>query len=134
MRVNILVPVLLAGALVACGDSKPAAEQPKTRSIQVRSEAQNALHELNEMNLKIALRRAIYDSGSACKTVTEAGYVQEYGNLSMWTASCLSGRKFAVFVGPDGSAQVRDCREMEPLKLPACEIRKRPEAEPAAAG
>ena len=45
------------------------------------------------MSQKIALRRAIYDSGRTCQTVTEAGYVQEYGNLSMWTASCENGRR-----------------------------------------
>ena len=42
----------------------------------------------------------------------------------MWTASCKSGRQFAVFVGPDGTAQVRDCKTMADLKLPACVIRK----------
>jgi hypothetical protein len=133
MRVQILASAALVMMVTACGDSEPAAQQQQQpRSIQVRSEAQNALHKLSPMNQKIALRRAIYDSGSACKTVSKAGYVQEYGNLSMWTASCASGRSFAIFVGPDGSAQVRDCREMEPLKLPACVIRK--EAEEPAAG
>ena len=122
MRVQILASAAIVMMAAACGDSEPAAQQ-QPRSIQVRSEAQNALHKLNAMNQKIALRRAIYDSGSACKTVTKAGYVQEYGNLSMWTASCASGRSFAVFIGPDGSAQVRDCREMADLKLPACTIR-----------
>jgi hypothetical protein len=93
------------------------------------SAEQNALHKLSPINQKIALRRALYDSGRTCQTVTEAGYVQEYGNLSMWTASCNSGRSYAIFVGPDGSAQVRDCREMQTLKLPACTIAK--PAEPA---
>jgi len=120
MRARMMTALCLA-ALAACDNPQPSKPQ---RSIAVRSEAQTALHKLTDMNLKIALRRAIYDSGSACMTVTKAGYVQEYGNLSMWTASCASGRSFAVFVGPDGSAQVRDCREMAPLKLPACTIKK----------
>jgi hypothetical protein len=128
---RILASAAIAMTLAACGDSSPRGQPQQPRSIQVRSEAQNALHKLNAMNQKIALRRAIYDSGNACKTVTKAGYVQEYGNLSLWTASCASGRSFAVFVGPDGSAQVRDCREMEPLKLPACTI-KGEAAKPAA--
>lgn len=119
----------LALLTAACGnESQPA---PKTKSISVRSEEQNALHKLNELNLKIALRRAIYDAGRTCQTVTEAGYVQEYGNLSMWTASCSSGRSYAIFVGPDGTAQVRDCREMEPLKLPTCSIARKPQSKPA---
>jgi hypothetical protein len=120
MRTRLWTGLSLTLLVAACDNSEPAAP-PK--SISVRSEAQNSLHRLSEINLKIALRRAIYDSRKACQTVTKAGYVQEYGNLSMWTASCKSGRSFAIFVGPDGSAQVRDCKEMEPLRLPACTIK-----------
>ena len=122
-----MITVLAGTMLAACDNSQPA---KPTKSISVRSAEQNALHKLSPMNLKIGLRRAIYDSGNACATVTDAGYVQEYGNLSMWTASCKSGRQFAVFVGPDGTAQVRDCKTMADLKLPACVIRK--QAAPAA--
>lgn len=125
MRAQISAAFVFCLLVSACGDdgSQPAAP-PKT--ISVRSEQQNALHNLSESGLKIALRRAIYDSGSKCNTVTKAGYVQEYGNLSMWTASCASERSFAIFVGPDGSVQVRDCKEVEQLKLPACVITSQP--------
>ena len=127
MRLAVFASLGLALSISACGDSGDT--QPKTKSIQVRSAEQNALHELSPDMLKIGLRRALYDSGRTCQTVTEAGYVQEYGNLSMWTASCKSGRSYAIFVGPDGSAQVRDCAELETLRLPACKIAKR--AKPA---
>lgn len=119
----VLAMALLAGA---CGDNGSNTQPAQTKTISVRSEQQNALHKLSESNLKIALRRAIYDSGSKCNTITKAGYVQEYGNLSMWTASCATDRSFAIFVGPDGSIQVRDCKEVEQLKLPACVITKQP--------
>ena len=122
MRLAIGTAIGLAMLVSACGDSGDS--QQNVTSISVRSAEQNALHKLSPMNQKIALRRALYDSGRACQTVTEAGYVQEYGNLSMWTASCKSGKSYAIFVGPDGSAQVRDCREMQALKLPACTIAK----------
>ena len=122
MRLAVFASLGLALSISACGDSGDT--QPKTKSIQVRSAEQNALHELSPDMLKIGLRRALYDSGRTCQTVTEAGYVQEYGNLSMWTASCKSGRSYAIFVGPDGSAQVRDCAELESLRLPACKIAK----------
>jgi len=122
MRLAIGTAIALAMLLSACGDSGNS--QQNVTSISVRSAEQNALHKLSPMNQKIALRRALYDSGRTCQTVTEAGYVQEYGNLSMWTASCKSGKSYAIFVGPDGSAQVRDCREMQSLKLPACTIAK----------
>lgn len=127
MRLAIGTAIGLAMLLSACGDSDNS--QQNVKSISVRSAEQNALHKLSPMNQKIALRRALYDSGRTCQTVTEAGYVQEYGNLSMWTAICKSGKSYAIFVGPDGSAQVRDCREMQALKLPACII-----AEPAKSG
>lgn len=122
MRLATSTALSLAMLVSACGDS--GSSQQNVTSISVRSAEQNALHKLSPMNQKIALRRALYDSGRTCQTVTEAGYVQEYGNLSMWTASCKSGKSYAVFVGPDGSAQVRDCREMQALKLPACTIAK----------
>jgi hypothetical protein len=127
MRHQMITALAMGTMLTACDNSQPA---KPTKSISVRSAEQNALHKLSPMNLKIGLRRAIYDSGNACATVTDAGYVQEYGNLSMWTASCKSGRQFAVFVGPDGTAQVRDCKTMADLKLPPCVIRK--QAAPAA--
>ena len=123
MRALQLTGLALALLVGACDDSEPS---PPPRSIAVRSEAQTSLHRLSEMSQKIALRRAIYDSGKVCRRVDKSGYVQEYGNLSMWTASCDSGRSFAIFIGPDGSAQVRDCKEMEPLKLPACIIKGEP--------
>ena len=122
MRLAVFASLGLILLLSACGDSGETQQQ--TKSIQVRSAEQDALHKLSPDMLKIGLRRAIYDSGKSCQTVTEAGYVQEYGNLSMWTASCKSGRSYAIFVGPDGSAQVRDCQEMETLRLPACKIAK----------
>ena len=121
MRLEAMTVMAVGLAVAACDNSQPS---KPTKSIAVRSAEQNALHQLDPMNLKIALRRAIYDSGSACATVTESGYVQEYGNLSMWTASCKSERQFAIFVGPDGTAQVRDCKTMATLKLPACVIRR----------
>ena len=127
MRAQLLTALSIALLTGACDNPQPSAPR---KSISVRSEQQNALHKLSEPSLKIAMRRAIYDSGSACKTVTDAGYVQEYGNLSMWTASCASGKSFGVFVGPDGSIQVRDCKETVHLKLTACTISKR--AKPSA--
>lgn len=113
----IFVPLLAAAA---CGQSQPTPKQP----IVVRSEAQDGLHDLNDMNRAIALKRAIYDSGSICKRVEQSGYVQEYRNLSMWTARCDNKRDWAIFIGPDGTAQVRLCRDLAELGLPACVINK----------
>lgn len=131
MRATLFTAAAVGLLVAACDDG----QQTPDRPISVRSEAQDRLHELDEMNLKIAMRRAIYDAGSSCPRVDEAGYVQEYGNLSMWTATCSDGRRWAVFVAPDGTAQLRRCEHMEQLNLPRCEISQQGEqqqGEPAA--
>ena len=121
----IRAQLILAASAIAfasgCDDSQPT--QP-SRPIVVRSQAQDQLHQLDDMNRAIALRRAIFDSGSRCKRVTESGYVTEHGNLSMWTASCDDGRRWAIFVAPDESVQVRNCEGLADIGLPECVIRE----------
>ena len=126
-------PLLLAVAassLTACDRAPPT--EPR-QPIVVRSEAQDQLHQLNDLNRAIGLKRAIHQSGYGCKRVRRSGYVQEHENLSMWTANCDDKRDWAIFVGPDGTAQVRPCRDLAQLKLPACVIRKSPAAAEKAA-
>ena len=119
-RIAVLASPL---ALLACDNSQPT--QPR-QPIVVRSEAQDQLHQLDDMNRDIALKRAILASGFRCKRVEKSGYVQEHKNLSMWMASCDNGRDWAIFVGPDGSAQVRLCRDLAELGLPPCIIKPKP--------
>ena len=121
MRTQLLGALTIGLLASACDNPQPS--QPR-KSIQVRSEQQEGLHKLSEQYRHVALRRAIYDAGRTCRSVTKSGYVQEYGNLSMWTASCDSGRSWALCVGPVGWLQVRDCGETKQLKLPACTIRE----------
>ena len=115
-----------AVAAAACDQSQPT--EPR-QAIVVRSEAQDQLHQFDDLTRAIALKRAIYASGSTCKRIETSGYVQEHENLSMWMASCADKREWAIFVGPDGSAQVRPCRDLAELGLPPCVIRPaRPKA------
>ena len=118
MRVRWTI-ALMPLAAAACNERQ--STTPDT-PIVVRSEAQDRLHELNDMDRAIGLKRAIYDAGEVCKRVIKSGYVTEHQNLSMWTASCDDGKSWAVFVGPDGTAQVRPCKDLAQLKLPACAI------------
>jgi len=121
-----LRPLLAISASIlatACEQSQPT--QPR-QPIVVRSEAQDQLHKLDDLNRAIALKRAIYASRFECKRVTSSGYVQEYENLSMWMAKCEDGRDWAIFVGPDGTAQVRPCADLAQLGLPACVIKPGP--------
>jgi hypothetical protein len=119
-------------ALAACNENpqQPPANQTK---IKVRSNEQEQLHQLDAMNLAVGLKRAIYDAGYTCKRITDAGFVGEYKNLDMWMAHCVydqgSPRDWAIFAGPDGSAQVRDCKDVAGTDLPQCVIKKRPKGQ-----
>lgn len=114
----ICIAALLAAG---CGQQDSQQAQP-VQKITVRSAEQDALHKASELNRVIALKRAIYDSGYSCKRITRSGYVGTYENLDMWTATCTEGRAWAIFVGPDGSAQVRDCADVARFGLPKCEV------------
>ena len=121
--------LLTSMALSACGskDQQQTTNQP---NIRVVSEEQKQLHQLDAFNLAIGLKRAIYDAGYTCKKVTDAGFVGTWQNLDEWTAHCTYDvgppRDWAVFAGPDGSAQVRDCKDVVASGLPACVIKQRP--------
>ena len=120
--------IALVVALAAC--NKQPQQQTNEPRIKVRSKEQDQLQTLDALNLAIALKRAIYDAGYTCKRVTDAGFVGAWKNLDMWMAHCVyekgTPRDWAVFAGPDGSAQVRDCRDVPGSGLPDCVIKKRP--------
>ena len=134
-----LVLAAMAGSLAACGGSGAGEDRqgatPVANDVQiaVRSPEQDALHNLSDMNRDIGLKRAIVASGIRCQRVTRSGYVTEYSKLSMWTANCDERRDWAIFVGPDGSAQVRPCQDMKTLGLPECKMAADPSGRTARA-
>jgi hypothetical protein len=113
-------------ALAACNQSQP----QKDQTIRVVSDEQRQLHQLDAFNLAIGLKHAIYDAGYTCKRITDAGYVGTWKNLDMWMAHCTydkgAARDWAIFAGPDGSAQVRDCKDVAASGLPDCKITQHP--------
>jgi hypothetical protein len=128
--------VLLGGlALAACNDSQP---QQNHTPIKVVSAEQQQLHQLDAFNLAIGLKRAIYAAGYTCKRITDAGFVGTWKNSDMWMAHCEydkgAARDWAIFAGPDGSAQVRDCADIKATNvqlskaeaISACAIKERP--------
>ena len=127
MRTGLTIAL---GALAVAACNQQPAQTTNQPQIKVRSSEQDQLKQLDAINLAIALKRAIYDSGYTCKRVTDAGFVGTYKNLDMWMAHCVydkgEPREWAVFAGPDGSAQVRDCRDVAGTELPKCEIKQRP--------
>jgi hypothetical protein len=126
MMRTLAAAALVALTLAGCDQS----QQPPAKPIKVRSAEQNQLHELDALNLAIALKRAIYDAGYTCKRITDAGFVGEWKNLDMWMAHCEydrgTPRDWAIFAGPDGGAQVRDCKDVPGSGLPDCAIKQRP--------
>jgi hypothetical protein len=126
MLVRRSIGLLAALAVCACNDTQPTSNQ---RPIRVRADEQEQLHKLDAFNLAIGLKRAIFDAGYSCGRVTDAGFVGAWKNLDMWMARCTDGkatRDWAVFAGPDGGAQVRDCRDVPGSGLPDCVIKQRP--------
>ena len=123
-----LMALLAVLALAGCNDNST--QQANQPAIKVTSAEQRQLHQLNAFNLAIGLKRAIYDAGYTCKRITDAGFVGTYKNLDMWMADCVyekgAPRDWAIFAGPDGSAQVRDCRDVPGTGLPVCAIKQRP--------
>ena len=128
MRPILTIMLLGMPVLASCNQSQP--QQTNQSAIKVQSDEQVQLHKLDAFNLAIGLKRAIYDAGYTCKRVTDAGFVGTYKNLDMWMAHCVydqgPARDWAIFAGPDGSAQVRDCRDIPGTGLPDCQIKERP--------
>jgi hypothetical protein len=124
---SLTIMLVSCAALAACNNNQAATNQTK---IRVVSQEQMQLHQLDAFNLAIGLKRAIYDAGYTCKRITDAGFVGTWNNLDEWTAHCVydngTPRDWAIFAGPDGSAQVRDCKDVVETGLPACVIKKRP--------
>jgi hypothetical protein len=121
IEMRALIAIGMAAMLITgCGSRQQ--QSQNVQSIKVRSAEQDQMFKLNDLNRAIALKRAIYDSGYRCQRVTKSGFVGSYKNLDMWMASCADGRDWAIFTGPDGSAQVRDCKDVNSLGLPKCAI------------
>jgi hypothetical protein len=130
MARKLSAAILCTLVLAACNQSQPQRAETNQPRIKVRSAEQEQLKKLDALNLAIGLKRAIYDAGYTCKTITDAGFVGEYENLDMWMAHCVydkgATRDWAIFAGPDGSAQVRDCKDIPGSGLPDCVIKTRP--------
>ena len=122
--------IALVAALSLAGCNENPSQQGNMTSTKVVSQEQIQLHQLDAFNLAIGLKRAIYDAGYTCKRVTDAGFVGTWKNLDMWMAHCVYDkgppRDWAIFAGPDGGAQVRDCNDVPGSGLPDCAIKQRP--------
>ena len=91
---------------------------PLQNDIMVRSEAQQQLFDLNDLDRAIALKRAIADQGLRCAQIVSTGYVTRYKDMDVWTASCSDERQWALFIAANDSVQVRLCDDNEKIGLP----------------
>ena len=82
------------------------------------------LKKLPSLQQRAVMRRAVLDDGQYCKRIGAVAYQGPYKNLEMWTVQCGKDASYAAFIGLDGSVQVRPCRDLAKLKLPACRLPK----------
>ncbi|HWW63173.1 MAG TPA: hypothetical protein VNZ43_00275 [Sphingomonadaceae bacterium] len=78
------------------------------------------LERLDPARRAAALRRAIVDSNQRCGRISNVAKAEPYKNLIGWTAHCDPGGDYVLFIGPDGSAQIRTCTDARMLNLPGC--------------
>ena len=113
--------LIAAGLLASCGGGDEAAP-PLQNDIMVRSEAQQKLFDLNDLNRAIALKRAIAEQGLRCSQIVSTGFVTRFRDMDMWTATCGDERQWALFISANDSVQVRLCADNEKVGLPACTV------------
>ena len=118
---NRLMCALVFLSLPSCGEGGDDGGAPsKVTSIKAQSVYVEKLRALSPQNRDLALRRAIQDSGQSCKRIASSQETGTYKNMATWTARCEGGRDWAVFIAPNGDAQVRSCKHVQQLGLPAC--------------
>ena len=113
--------LMTAVLLASCGSGEQSAP-PLQNDVVVRSDAQQRLFDLNDLDRAIALKRAISDQGLRCERVVSTGYVTRFRDMDMWTAICEDERQWALFIGANDSVQVRLCADNEKIGLPACTV------------
>ena len=113
---------ITAALLAACDGGGGTSEPPLQNDIMVRSDAQQKLFDLNDLDRAIALKRAIGDQGLRCSQIVSTGYVTRFRDMDMWTATCSDNRQWALFVGANDSVQVRLCTDNEKVGLPPCTV------------
>jgi hypothetical protein len=118
VRIWIGALALLAGA--GCDSGAPPTEK---RKVVIANPHHEQLMKLSELNRSLALRRAIQDSREYCKKIVSSAYVGPYKGQQMWAGRCEPPvRDWAIFIGPSGNVQVRNCADAKTLGLPECKL------------
>jgi hypothetical protein len=108
---------LLPLALAACGDVTSSGPDNGIRVANPDSDRMKASSPLDQ---RLALMRAIRQTGHRCHRVVTGAYQQYYRGMEMWVALCDEGKHWAVFIAGNSDVQVRDCEQNQQLGLPLC--------------
>jgi hypothetical protein len=122
---------LLALSLLVAGCEDGAPEQNRIE-VNAANPTSDGLKGMSELYRFLGLRRAIVDTGNRCKKVDRGAYQEQYKTMALWTAHCTDTGDWAIFIAPNADLQVRQCRHMAELKLPACRQTGAPDPKAAA--
>ncbi|HEY0014075.1 MAG TPA: hypothetical protein VGB79_14630 [Allosphingosinicella sp.] len=108
-------------------------DSARTTGTRIANRPHERMMTLNDSDRRIALVRAIRQTGNRCPRRVEPNpvYQADYEGMALWVARCDNNEQYAVFIAPNDDVQVRNCRDMAQLRLPAC--RTLPPAEPTRA-
>ena len=108
---------LLSLALAACGDVTPTQSGNGIRIANPDSDRMKAASPLDQ---RMALMRAIRQTGNRCHRVVTGAYQEYYRGMEMWVALCDEGKHWCVFIAGNSDVQVRNCEQNQQLGLPLC--------------
>ena len=109
--------LLLPLGLAACGDIAP---KDMDNGIHVANPDSDRMKAASPLDQRLALMRAIRQTGNRCHRVVTGAYQRYYRGMEMWVALCDEGRHWAIFIAGNSDVQVRDCAQAEQLGLPLC--------------
>ena len=113
----LTIIALLPLALAACGDVAPS---PAGNGIRVANPDSDRMKAASPIDQRLALMRAIRDTGNRCHRVVTGAYQEYYRGMEMWVALCDDGKHWSVFIAGNSDVQVRDCAQHVQLGLPQC--------------
>jgi hypothetical protein len=105
--------------VAACEDGAP---EPEVKKVQAANPFSDQLKGMSDLYRNLGLNRAIKDNGQRCKKVDRSGYQQQYKTMAMWAVHCIDTGDWAVYIAPDGTVQVSQCRHAKQLGLPECRV------------
>jgi hypothetical protein len=108
---------LLPFALAACGDLTPS---QNGNGIRVANPDSDRLKAARPLDQRLALMRAIRQTGNRCHRVVTGAYQEYYRGMEMWVALCDDGRHWSIFIAANSDVQVRNCAQNQQLGLPVC--------------